>query len=147
MLHLLEISGAITDVFYHPHTGKKYQLRGTITCNTTYVIYMLKCPCGLCYIGKTNTELKTRVSEHKSATRNNDQKLSIARHFNMCKHEVSALRFMGVEVLKAPPRGRDGDTLILQKESGWIFELDTLLPKGFNEELGLECFFMKRGRL
>lgn len=76
-----------SDVFYHPHTGKKYQVRGTITCNIKYVIYMLKCPCG-----KTNRELKARVSGHKSAIRNNDQK-SIIRHFNMYKREVKALKW------------------------------------------------------
>ena len=33
--------------FNHPHTGKKYNIRGMITCSTANVIYMLKCPCGL----------------------------------------------------------------------------------------------------
>ncbi len=122
-----------SNVFYHPHTGKRYQVRGTITCNTKNVIYMIKCPCGLCYIGKTNRGLKTRISEHKSAVRNKNQKSPIARHFNMCKHEVSAMRLMGTEVVKPPLRGGDRETLTLQKESRWIFELDTSFPKGLNE--------------
>ncbi len=101
---------------------------------------MIKCPCGICYIGKSNRELKTRINEHKSAIRNKDQKSPIARHYSMCKHEVSAMRFMGIEVVKPPPRGGDRETLILQKERRWIFELDTLFPKGLNEENDLCCY-------
>ncbi len=102
-----------SNAFYHPHTGKRFQVRDTITCNTKYVICMIKCPCGLCYIDKTNRELKTRISEHKSAIKNKDQKSPIARHFSMCKHEVSAMRFMGIEAVKPPHGEGDRETLIL----------------------------------
>ena len=50
------------------------------------------------------------------------------------------MRFMGIEVVKSPPRGGDIDNLILKKESKWIFELDTLVPKGLNEEIDFVCF-------
>ena len=30
------------------------------------VIYKLKCPCGLVYVGKTNRALKIRIAEHLS---------------------------------------------------------------------------------
>jgi hypothetical protein len=39
--------------FCHPHTGKRFQINDIISCSTTHVIYMTKCPCGLWYVGKT----------------------------------------------------------------------------------------------
>ena len=41
------------EYFCHPHTGKRFQINYIITCSTTHVIYIIKCPCGLCYVGKT----------------------------------------------------------------------------------------------
>ena len=32
-----------TKIFYHPHTGKVFRIRGVISCKTNNVIYMLKC--------------------------------------------------------------------------------------------------------
>lgn len=49
-----------------------YDIKGVITCNTKNVIYLLKCPCGLAYVGKTTRPLKRRISEHRSNIRNHD---------------------------------------------------------------------------
>ena len=52
------------EYFCHPHTGKWFQINDIITCSTAHVIYIIKCPCGLCYVGKTSHYLKQRISEH-----------------------------------------------------------------------------------
>lgn len=39
--------------FNHSHTEEKYKIKCFISCSTTNVTYMLKCPCGLAYIGKS----------------------------------------------------------------------------------------------
>ena len=129
-----------SESFLHPHSGKKYAVKGRITCKTKYVVYLLKCPCGLCYVGKTIREIKTRFSEHKSSIRNNDEKSSVARHFNSVGHSVSSLRFQGIEVVNPLKRGGDRDRALLQKEAYWIHTLQTEHPKGLNEELLLGCF-------
>ncbi len=46
--------------FYHPHTCKAFNIKGIMSCKTNNVIYMLKCLCGLAYIGKTSRPLKNR---------------------------------------------------------------------------------------
>ena len=129
-----------SESFLHPHSGKKYAVKGRISCKTKYVVYMLKCPCGLCYVGKTIREIKTRFSEHKSAIRNKDEKSSVARHFNTVGHEVCTLRFQGIEVVNPLKRGGDRDKVLLQREAYWIHTLQTEHPKGLNEELLLGCF-------
>ncbi|XP_041445945.1 uncharacterized protein LOC121402972 [Xenopus laevis] len=39
--------------FRHPRTGKRYVIKQRLTCTSTGVIYIIKCPCGLVYCGKT----------------------------------------------------------------------------------------------
>ena len=126
--------------FLHPHSGKKFFIKSVITCKTKYVVYILKCPCGLCYVGKTTRELKVRISEHKSTIRNKDEKSSVARHFNEAGHDVCTLRFQGIELVRPPKRGGNRDQLLLQREAYWIHALQTEVPKGLNEELLLGCF-------
>ncbi|XP_041922081.1 uncharacterized protein LOC121685553 [Alosa sapidissima] len=126
--------------FSHPRTGKSFNIKGTITCNTSNVIYMLKCPCGLAYIGKTTRPLKTRISEHRSNIRNHDPKSPVAVHFTQCSDNLSSLRYCGIEVVKTPTRGGDINSLLLKKEAFWIYTLDTLAPRGMNEEFDLRPF-------
>lgn len=104
------------------------------------MVYLIKCPCGYCYIGKTKRELKTRITEHKSNIRNRDERSPIARHFNNVKHDICTLRFQGIEVVHPLPRGGDRDRVLLQQEARWIHFLDTVFPRGLNEELVLNCF-------
>ena len=129
-----------SDQVLHPHSGKKCDIKGTITCKTKFVVYMLKCPCGLCYVGKTKRELRIRFSEHKSNIRNNDVKSPVARHFNEKGHKICSLRFQGLEVVAPLKRGGDREKMLLQREAWWIHFLQTEYPKGMNEELLLGCF-------
>nr|XP_055053666.1 uncharacterized protein LOC129438772 isoform X1 [Misgurnus anguillicaudatus] len=129
-----------TKTFNHPHTGKSFDIKGTITCHTSNVIYMLKCPCGRAYIGKTTRPLKTRISEHRSNIRNCDPKSPVAVHFTQSSHNLASLRYCGIEVVKTPPRGGDINSLLLRREAFWIYTLDTLFPKGMNEEFDLRPF-------
>ena len=126
--------------FPHPRTGKEVKVRGRIMCNTTFVVYLLKCPCNLFYVGKTKRALKTRIGQHKCSIRRQDSKSSVARHFNAHNHSDESLRYMGIEVVSTPSRSGDREKLLLQRECFWIHCLDTLEPKGLNEEITLSCF-------
>ncbi len=129
-----------TLTFTHPHTAKSFKIRGTISCKTAKVIYLLRCPCGLCYVGKTSRPLKNRISEHRCAIRHRDPKSPVAQHFANSRHSVSTLQYIGIEVVKCPRRGGDINILLLQREAFWIFTLDTLSPRGLNEDFDIHPF-------
>ncbi len=102
------------------------------------VIYMLPCPCGLSYVGKTTRKLKQRISEHKSAIRRNDPDYPVAVHFNEHKHDVSSLRFYGVERVAKPHHGGDHDVLLQRHEAFWISTSHCLL-----KVLMMSCYSMR----
>ena len=126
--------------FTHPLTGKRFDVKGIITCTTQNVVYLLKCPCGLGYVGKTTRALKTRISEHRSSIRNQDPKSPVAMHFMSAKHNVASLKYQGIEHVKCPRRGGDVNRLLLQRESFWIYTLNTMSPKGMNEDFSINHF-------
>lgn len=101
---------------------------------------MLTCPCGLSYIGKTTRALKTRISEHRSAIRNGVTSSPVAVHFMNAKHNISSLKYVGIENIKCPRRGGNVDNLLLKRELFWIYTLNTLAPRGLNEDFDIRPF-------
>ncbi|OCT78244.1 hypothetical protein XELAEV_18029352mg [Xenopus laevis] len=53
------------NVVQHPTKRVKIHLKHYATCNTSSVVYMLKCPCGKVYVGQTVRAVKERIKEHK----------------------------------------------------------------------------------
>ncbi len=123
-----------TSFFCHSRTGKTYRINSVITCVSTHVVYLIRCPCGLGYVGKTSRQLKQRISEHKISIRRKDVNYPVAAHFLALNHDVSTLCFCGIEGVNVPPRGGDTELLLQQRELFWIFTLQTLSPNGMNDE-------------
>lgn len=121
-------------------SGKEYNINKFITCSSSSVIYLLSCPCGLQYIGKTNRQLRVRINEHRSAISRNDPKSPIARHFSTAPHTTAQLQFIGIDRVTPSRRNRAVESKLLQCEAKWIFYMQTLSPKGLNEDLDLTCF-------
>ncbi|XP_041440147.1 uncharacterized protein LOC121400651 [Xenopus laevis] len=147
----------------HPHLGTKHDIKGFFTCDTKDVVYCLKCPCGLTYIGQTSRAIKLRLNEHKSNIRNyrpapllpqtslkslknSDVRTErikpetlLAKHFFMQGHQVSQLRWQVLEKVIFKP-GLDKKKCLLQRECYWIWLLESRHPKGLNEEYSMACF-------
>lgn len=51
------------------------EVKEQYTCNSSNVIYALKCPCGKMYIGQTSRMTKIRLNEHRSAIRTYQEKI------------------------------------------------------------------------
>ncbi len=98
---------------------------------------MLKCPCGLAYIGKTSRALKTRKTEHRCAIHNNDMKSPVAVNFNKAHHNISTLKYICIEVVEGPSRGGDVDSLLLRRELFWVYTLENLTPRGLNKDFNI----------
>ncbi|XP_035254901.1 uncharacterized protein LOC118217183, partial [Anguilla anguilla] len=126
--------------FNHPHSGTMIKIQSIISCSTADVIYLLRCPCGLAYIGKTIRSLKTSISEHRSNIRTRDVRSPVAAHFMQVNHNVSSLQYIGMEKVRVPRRGGNINRLLLQTECYWIYRLNTLSPKGLNEEFDIRPF-------
>lgn len=54
---------------YHPTKGSTIPVKGYFTRNSENVVYLLKCPCGMAYVGQTSPNVKVRLNEHKSNIR------------------------------------------------------------------------------
>ncbi|CAJ0966616.1 unnamed protein product, partial [Ranitomeya imitator] len=128
------------DNFFHPHTGQSYPVRGFLTCESTYVVYMIKCPCGLAYIGETTEAIRDRISQNKSNIRCNRDHLPLPHHFQSRGHHVSQLRFQVLEQIDASRRGQNRIKLLKKREAFWIFTLQNLEPRGLNRDYDTSSF-------
>ncbi|XP_069494653.1 uncharacterized protein [Ambystoma mexicanum] len=128
------------DSVTHPRTGQIIKIKDHSTCLSEGVIYCIKCPCGLLYIGQTSRKARVRWNEHKSNVRTNNQHSPIARHFNQAKHQIAQMRFQILEVVQLKNINTSATKRLEQREAYWIERLDTVSPRGLNEELNLYCF-------
>ncbi|XP_077139819.1 uncharacterized protein LOC143804976 [Ranitomeya variabilis] len=124
----------------HPQTGKAIPIKGFFTCESTHVIYIIKCPCGLAYVGETTQPIRDRVAQHKSTIRCNKTHLPLPYHFSKQNHNISQLRFQVLEQVDTPRRGQSRVSLLLKREAYWIYSLQTLEPKGLNRDYDVSAF-------
>ncbi|CAJ0965950.1 unnamed protein product [Ranitomeya imitator] len=117
---------------------KVFRLK-TMTRESSFVIYLIKCPCGLLYIGETTQSLRDRVSKHKSTIRCKNLPLPIPHHFVTHGHTISQLKYQVIDSV-SPQRQGDRISLLKKREAFWIHTLETLTPKGLNREYNLLAF-------
>ncbi|XP_073497333.1 uncharacterized protein [Phyllobates terribilis] len=122
------------DTFTHPLSGKRFPIKEYFSCDSTYVVYLIKCPCGLGYVGETTQHIRDRISQHKSTIRCRRTMLPIPAHFLAMSHGISQLRYQVIDHI--PPHRRGGNRIkkLKKRELYWIHTLQTLTPKGLNRE-------------
>ncbi|CAJ0944252.1 unnamed protein product [Ranitomeya imitator] len=49
------------NTIYHPHSGKQFKIKDYYTCNIPYMVYLIKCPCGLAYVCETTQPIKDGI--------------------------------------------------------------------------------------
>lgn len=123
----------------HPHKGFNIPIKGHYTCQSPYVIYAIKCLCGLLYIGETTQKVKDRIAKHKYSIRDKLIQLPLARHFIEKGHipVISHLKFMVLEGISKNRRGGDREFVLRKREAHWIHFLNTITLKGLNTDLDL----------
>lgn len=121
--------------------NQEFEIRHFISGRSTNVIYLLSCPCGLQYVGKTSRLLRFRINEYRSAINRADSKSPVARHFTELNHSVNELSFCGIDMVLPMRRHTNLERKWLQTESKWIFRLNTVQPNDLNEDLNQFFFF------
>lgn len=102
--------------FPHPRTGKNICIKSVITCNSCNVIYAIRCPCGMLYVGETSRELKTHICEH-SAIRCRDESNPVAQHFKRYSHSICELFYFGFEQIHSAGQGGHIDVKLKSRET------------------------------
>lgn len=110
-------------------------------CNTSFVTYLVECPCSLRYVGSTQHPLRVRIQEHVSRIWNNTQEAPLSNN-----HSCDDLKVYVLEVIKAQPF-RNRKQMLLQREVFWITRLQTLHPEGLNSNIDFGVFLWKPRKL
>ena len=127
--------------FVSTATNKEYKIGPCITCASTGVVYLLQCPCGLQYVGRTKRSFQIRVNEHITNILAGFQNHSVSNHYRL-KHnkDPSNTLFLGIDKFKPHWRGSNLVREISQMEMGWIHRLKTYTPHGLNIETDVNAF-------
>ncbi|CAJ0965128.1 unnamed protein product [Ranitomeya imitator] len=127
-------------LFFTHRLARLFPLRGFYTCESTFVVYLIKCPCGLAYVGETTQTVRDRVAQHKSTIRCNKTHLPLPFHFSAKNHNIAQLRFQVLEQVDIPRRGQNRTKMLQKREAYWIYTLQTLEPKGLNRDYDVSAF-------
>lgn len=109
-------------------TGETFEIKGRINCDSSYVIYVLMCDCGLQYDGRTSQKWCIRINQHRSNVSRGYLKHSVSHH-SAIHHGCNFNHFFFSAIEKNPNK------LLARREMYWIFKFDTLVPNDFNEAL------------
>nr|XP_008123603.1 PREDICTED: uncharacterized protein LOC103282659 [Anolis carolinensis] len=125
--------------FQHPSLPIKINLKNYMTCSSENVIYVIRCPCDLLYIGMTSRSLKIRIQEHHSKIKRGSLDSTLYTHFQQKSHPYNSFKFLALEKVCAAGY-TDIKTSLLRREAFWIYKLRTITPHGLNDKLDLTCF-------
>ena len=127
-----------TSTFKSRITNREFKIFHNVTCKSEYVIYLVEClKCnGKQYVGKTWPPINKRIYGHRSDAKKADSIL-IDRHYLEPGHNFDLhFRMTIIEQIRKDDMNIEAKKhLLLQREDFWILKLQTLAPKGFNEEL------------
>lgn len=100
-------------------------------CNTTGVVYLIQCTCGLQYIGKTYQMLKTRFRQHIYNIQHNSQTI-FHKHMRLIGHDIKNCKLFILEHIIEENISILNQKL-LEKEDFWIKTLNSMYPLGLND--------------
>lgn len=105
-------------------------------CNTRMCVYLIKCDCGLCYVGSTQRKLRVRVTEHRSRIRSGVLDAPIVQHLVDKNHISDSFKFIVLEII-AQIDDKQGDihVKLVQQDLYWIYKLCTMYPYGLNPSI------------
>ena len=127
-----------TQTFMSQQTKRTFNIFHKLTCKSQYVIYLMEwILCKIQYVKKSNIPFNLRLNSHRKDVYN-PKAIPACNHFkihghNLMKHAKFTLTEQLPEISNVSK-----DTLRLRlkrREDFWIIKLETLAPKGLNQEL------------
>ena len=119
------------------HADRIFHIYHNLNCKSKYVIYLLELTeCKIQYVGKAETEFNIRLNNHRKDVWKPDA-IPASHPFSGKNHNFNThAKFILIEQI----RHVDIDTEKIkkspkQRENFWILTLETLTPKGINQEL------------
>lgn len=134
-----------TKTFTSAVTGKCYDIKKYINCNTTFVVYLISCrDCGVQYVGSTKCSLKTRIRRHLSDVDSAfcQQMSAVSTHCVQCHaRSTASLVVQGIERVERPLRGGNHVRKLRCRETLWMFLLQTCVPTGLNKRSDIDLYY------
>ena len=127
-----------TQTFMSHQTKRTFNIFYKLTCKSQQVIFLMECIlCKIQYVGKSETPFNLRLNNHGKNV-NNPKAISACSHFKIHGHNIMKhAKFTLIEQL-TEISNISKDTIRLwlkRREYFWIIKLETLAPKGLNQEL------------
>ena len=126
-----------TTTFRSNQTNRIFQIYHNLNCKSKYVIYLLECTkWKIQYIGKAETEFNIRLNNNRKDVWKLDA-IPASRHFSGKNHNFNTYaKFIVIEQIRYIDIDKEKNKERLkQRENFWILTLETLTPKGLNQEL------------
>ena len=128
----------VTSIFRSYQTQQLYTIFQKLNCKSKFIIYLMeRASCRVQYVGKAETAFNIRLNNHRKDA-NNPKSMPADLHFRKHGHSFNLhAKFTLIEQL-SNIHTTDKDTLKFQlkrREDFWIQKLETLTPKGLNQEL------------
>lgn len=121
--------------------GSEFTARHFANCKTAGVVYLLTCPCGYFYIGKTKLEFRERAGRHISTMRTGNPELPLGRHVRLIHDgKLPDIKFLILDRIHPNTQGGDWNKILLQRETRWITNLRANQPPGLNEVVSFRPF-------
>ena len=134
------------NTFSSVRTGSTYNIRDSVGCKSSNVIYLINCSCcaEVQYVGETGQTVSKRFHAHRSSIRSRDrtgteerspatsnttwrQETLVARHFQGRDHSLADMKVVVIEQIN-----QDSAQVRKARERFWRHKLRTNYPQGLN---------------
>ena len=110
-------------------TGKKYKVRGNLSCKSQNVVYLINCKkCKQQYVGSAlKDNFKSRFRVHKSDINTGKDRCGVAKHFLAKCTDVGKLENLEIQLIEeVKPGNYDIERKLWSREKYWQAQLFTL---------------------
>ena len=127
-------------VFKSRATGKEFQIFHSVTCKSSWIIYLAECTkCRIQYCGKAETPLNIRFNNNRKWLKDRMLTCELVDHFGKHRdHDFEkdlSITIIGQLKSTSFSTAQKEETL-KKREKFWQAKLKTLAPHGLNARLG-----------